>query len=271
MPGSPVTKHQSPVTIFSALHLAATRRKLSANWLMISRFTCALPIAILGATLFASPAPAQIRGMRGFGPVPRSANSFRLRSRGELGRMSHRRFLNGSAFPLPPYDYPYDESDDGTVVNEASPAQVVVVQPAPPAAPAARTVEPLLLENRDGQWVRVPTGSQMAIPQAAKVDSSQASASSKPPGIVELPEVATPLPQLPPAIIVFRDGHREEVNKYMIQGDILYATMNYWSSGSWTRKIFLADVDISASMKVNQERGTKFNLPSAPNEIVVRF
>jgi len=57
----------------------------------------------------------------------------------------------------------------------------------------------------------------------------------------------------------------------MIQGDVLFTNADYWSTGSWTRKISLTDVDIPASLKLNKERGTKFNLPSGPNEVVIRF
>ncbi len=63
----------------------------------------------------------------------------------------------------------------------------------------------------------------------------------------------------------------EELGKYMIQGVVLLTTADYWSTGSWTRKIPLAELDIPASLKLNRERGSKFNLPSGPNEVVVRF
>ena len=72
-------------------------------------------------------------------------------------------------------------------------------------------------------------------------------------------------------MIVYRDGRTEELGKYMIEGDTLYTNADYWSTGSWSRKISLSQVDIPASLKLNQERGSKFNLPSRPNEVVVRF
>jgi hypothetical protein len=108
-----------------------------------------------------------------------------------------------------------------------------------------------------------------AIPQSTKPGPAQPS--SLHPAIVELPEAAVPQPQLPPAVIVFRDGHNEELGKYMIQGNVLFTNADYWSTGSWTRKIPLAELDIPASLKLNKERGTKFNLPSGPNEVVIRF
>jgi hypothetical protein len=57
----------------------------------------------------------------------------------------------------------------------------------------------------------------------------------------------------------------------MIQGDILYTNTDRWTTGSWTQKIPLADLDIPASLKLNKDRGTKFNLPSGPNEVMIRF
>ena len=57
----------------------------------------------------------------------------------------------------------------------------------------------------------------------------------------------------------------------MIQGDTLYTRSDYWTTGSWSESIPLSQLDLPASLKLNQERGTKFSLPSAPNEVVVRF
>jgi len=236
---------------------------------MISRLTIALSVAVLGAALFAPSAPAQGRGgMHAPAEAPRARSSFGLSGRDGFARRNARRFLNDSAF-LFPYLYPDDEFYYGPVAPEPLPVQTVVPQPPQPPAPAASPVEPLLLENHNGQWVRVPTGSQMAIPQSTKPDSTQPS--SLQPGIAEPTEAAPPLPALPPAVIVFRDGHTEEVAKYMIRGDVLFTNADYWSTGSWTRKIPLAELDIPASLKLNKERGTKFNLPSGPNEVVIRF
>jgi hypothetical protein len=236
---------------------------------MFSRPTIALPVALLGAALLAPSAPAQGRGMRAFSAAPQAHSSFRFGGRDGSARQSHRRFLNEPAFLFPPYYYPDDEFDYGPVAPEESPVQMAVAQPAQSPAPAASPVESLLLENRGGQWVRIPTGSQMAIPQSTKPDSVQPS--SPRPGISEPTEAAPPVAELPPAVIVFRDGHREEVERYMIQGNVLYTNADYWSTGSWTRKISFAELDIPASMKLNKERGTKFNLPSGPSEVVVRF
>jgi len=76
---------------------------------------------------------------------------------------------------------------------------------------------------------------------------------------------------MPPAVLVFRDGRQEEVKKYTIIGSVIYAGANYWTTGSWTTEIPVALLDIPATLKINAEHGAKFNLPSGPNEIVIRF
>ena len=120
------------------------------------------------------------------------------------------------------------------------------------------------MEDRGGQWVRIPTGTQ--LPTAAQAAAAQASSSSAPPAIA-----APPVVKLPSAVIVFRDGHTEEVDKYTIRGNVLYTSADYWTTGTWTRKILVADLDVPATLKVNQQRGAKFDLPSGPAEIMVRF
>ena len=50
----------------------------------------------------------------------------------------------------------------------------------------------------------------------------------------------------------------------------MYATSDYWSSGTWSKKIQLADLDVPSTVKLNQERGVKFKLPTSPNEVIIR-
>jgi hypothetical protein len=85
-----------------------------------------------------------------------------------------------------------------------------------------------------------------------------------------LPDTETPMKELPPAILVYRDGHTEEINSYSIIGPVIYTKADYWTSGSWTRKIQIADLDLPATFKQNQDRGVKFDLPSNPDEVMIR-
>jgi hypothetical protein len=70
--------------------------------------------------------------------------------------------------------------------------------------------------------------------------------------------------------LLFKDGRKEEVKSYTIVSAVMYSSTDYWSSGSWNRKIQLADLDVPGTLKLNQERGVKFVLPSAANEVVTR-
>jgi hypothetical protein len=68
-----------------------------------------------------------------------------------------------------------------------------------------------------------------------------------------------------PTILVFRDRHRAEVRNYAIVGDTLYEF-----APQWTRKISLADLDVPATVRINEERGMKFHLPSSRAQVVTR-
>jgi hypothetical protein len=210
----------------------------------------AVALALFAVLPGASPAHAQGRG-GGRGTVG-------FGGRAGFARPMRRGFFNGAGFLSVPYYYPdYDyDYEAGPYYDE--PAPRVVIAPPPAQAAARPAVEPLLLEYRDGQWVRVPTGNDVpASPQPAAANAAQAS--------------AAPQPKLPPAVLVFRDGHQEEVEKYTIQGDTIFTPADYWTTGSWQRKIALASLDIPATLKINQDRGGKFNLPTGPNEVMVRF
>jgi hypothetical protein len=71
-------------------------------------------------------------------------------------------------------------------------------------------------------------------------------------------------------LLIFRDGRSEVTNGYAVIGDALYEQSNYWTSGTWTKKIPIADLDVPATMRANQQRGLTFKLPTGPNEVVLQ-
>jgi hypothetical protein len=73
-----------------------------------------------------------------------------------------------------------------------------------------------------------------------------------------------------PAVLVFRNGSRVEVDNYTIVGDFLYTNADRWVTGAWNKRIDLATLDIPSTLQANQQRGVAFNLPSSPNEVMVR-
>ncbi|HVP56005.1 MAG TPA: hypothetical protein VMU45_13515 [Candidatus Eisenbacteria bacterium] len=60
-------------------------------------------------------------------------------------------------------------------------------------------------------------------------------------------------------VLIFRDGHRQEVTNYAIMGHTVYVFDNR------TQKIALGDLDLPATIKVNDDRGVDFQLP-APDQ-----
>jgi len=203
--------------------------------------------------------------------------SFRGGGRGHFVRPRYggrRRYYNRSGFIAAPYFYPTDYYADyygEPAVTEVSPPQVVVVQtPAPSMqAPPAPPVEPLMLELHGNHWVRITDSGESEV-GAANSQPGAAQPSGRRTAVAEVAEAAAPPRALPPAVLVFRDGHQEQTKKYTIIGPIIYTSTNYWAGGSWMRRIPIAELDIPATLRLNQERGVKFNLPSAPNEVVIR-
>jgi hypothetical protein len=247
---------------------------------MVYRLTTTLSSALLGAALCALPAAAQVRTAgRGFAQAPRHGAGGVIRfggrgrgARAKFVRRPGRRGYYGGYGYLPgyyPYGYP-DGYEQEAPPPEAPPGPVIVAYPPQPPPPPAPPVESLLLEYKNGQWVRVPTGAQTpAGPLTAQPDSAQAPSAR--PNVATGQESNQPPAVLPNTVLVFRDGHKEEVNKYVIEGNSVYASTEYWSTGSWTKKIPLSELNVPATLKLNQERGVKFKLPSGPNEVVVGF
>ena len=65
-----------------------------------------------------------------------------------------------------------------------------------------------------------------------------------------------PSPILPPTVLVFRDQHQQEIQNYAIVGQTL------WNFGAQrTQKIPLADLDLAATQKANDDRGVTFRIP----------
>jgi hypothetical protein len=65
-----------------------------------------------------------------------------------------------------------------------------------------------------------------------------------------------PAREVIPTVLIFRDGHRQEVRNYAIMGKVLYDLESMTA-----RKIQLAELDIPATIKENDERGVGFTLP----------
>lgn len=67
------------------------------------------------------------------------------------------------------------------------------------------------------------------------------------------------VPDQPQTVLMFKDGHQLEVQNYAVVGDMLYEL-----TPGRHHKIAIADLDLSATTKQNDERGIDFRLPPSP-------
>jgi len=167
------------------------------------------------------------------------------------------------SYPIPLfYDSMYPDVSVPLYPAYGQPA--VVVLQSPPAAESAPDrfappAEPLLIELQGDRYVRL-SGDKPSDESVVSLEQDR-------------PQSDTlrrePMAQRSPAVLVFRDGHREEVSEYTIADGFLYAPGDYTISGLWSRKIELSSLDLSQTMNSNHARGIPFRLPSAANEVIV--
>ena len=242
-----------------------------------------IAIALLAAAATLPPLPGQVRisarspGAPGFAtPQPLVASprgiTITFGQPQPLPRVFPPRFFPTEFFLGEPLfaDYP-------TAVTQQTPP-VIVVETAPGTAEAKDekrpAAAPLLIEWRGDRYVRFNGAQQNASlveEQRGQPDYVEEFGA----GEAQVARAHKSLWNkeargLPPAVLVFRDGRREEVSSYTIIGGVMYVNSEFWTSGSWTERIQLADLDVPTTVKLNQERGVKFVLPAAPNEVVTR-
>jgi|SRR5271165_235521 len=187
---------------------------------------------------------------------PRSGSSYRANS----GEFAGHRSL---AYPLGlAYGSFYDEAlSSGYPV--ASQPPVIIMQYPPAAAaqapPAPTAMQPLMIELQGGRYVRV-SGDEDSRSQIIDREALRREAA---------PTEVTAHNEPPPALLIFRNGHQEQVSDYTIADGILYARGNFYVDGAWTKKIQLTALNLPETIKANRSRGLRFRLPTASNEVIV--
>lgn len=225
---------------------------------------------VFGFALFVSPAQAQRRGSGGGA----RRGSFAFSRHGH--RFSGNRGFGDDWFPYDFYDDygPYYEPYGyGPEPSQAPPS--AAAQPVEPlsSAPERKPPESLVLELRGDRWVRITNhGASLSAEEPGQPERD---GTSEPPSagarlVPRRTEAPEPSSESARTTLVFRDGHKEEIQKYVIVDQTIYAGAEHWRSGSWKREISIAELDVPATLALNRERGTKFSLPSGPNEVVVR-
>jgi len=242
-----------------------------------------LSIALLAVTVFVPLSSAQIRGAMGR-PVFVGHAGLARGVRGGVGLHHERRPFTRGMFLGSPFFYSnYDgsapyvvEGDVGSDV-ESAPPQFVVVQPvSADDSPRKTRLTPLLIEWQGDRYVRfggteetaergTSTHPDYAEPTIAKTPAKPAMSAT------QKERSESPAGELPLAVLVYRDGHREEIPDYAIADGVIYVRGNNWQNGYWTKRIPLSALDAPATMQANQQRGVKFMLPSAPNVVIASF
>jgi hypothetical protein len=90
-----------------------------------------------------------------------------------------------------------------------------------------------------------------APPRSAPPDDIADPPAERAAAVAALPESKPGVPTL----LVFRDGHKQEVTNYAIMGQTVYIFDNR------TKKISLADLDVPATIKANDDQGVEFEVP----------
>lgn len=189
------------------------------------------------------------------------SNHFRGGFSNSAGRFGHHGYPRGGYYPLGLFDPLYADYLSDEYPAASQPPLIVMQTPSPSAAPEplSAPTQPLMIELQGDRYVQVsgdqPSRSQMidpmpvgrSVPHSALITRSQPDS----------------------AVLVYRDGHREEVTGYTIADGRLYVTSNYSTTGFWIQNIELSALNVPETVATNSSRGLHFQLPSAPNEVIV--
>ena len=218
--------------------------------------------ALLGLVCFAVAANAQIHAAPpsvtslGFGGQPISGVFPSVTSLGPNGFTFNPAFPNSRPFPLMNPGFPFTGHHHHHHNGDFFPGGAVYAVP----YYVYDSGEEAANEAPDEQYNGGPTifdrrGPGYPIEPKAPpyMEREPAQATNEP-----SPPATTPVHDEPQTVLIFKDGHQLEVENYAIVGDTLYNL-----TGGQRHKIALADLDLDATTKQNDDRGIDFQLPSA--------
>ena len=171
-------------------------------------------------------------------------------------RMHHRRF-----FPVyVPYYYPYYYSEPvasrGAEYADEEPARGSYERRSRDESYADNDNDRYgehYTDYREAERRRRQEEERQAEEQRRREEEDTRKAESKP----GTKQEEKPQEQEPVTVLVFTDGHRQGIHGYAITGDVLYDL-----AGGRARKILLGDLDLPATIRLNDELGNDFRLPS---------
>ena len=190
----------------------------------------------------------------------RIAPAVHFGGRSNLPRFAHHGDHAGY-YPIGLFDPFYSDYFGSTGYPAASQPPVIVLQsPASNSSPDPAPVpaQPLMIELQGDRYVQI-NGEEPSRFQT--IDQLSAQPTSHP--IEGAPR------QAGPAILIFRDGRRQEVSSYTIADGVLYAASDYATTGKWTQKIELTSLSVPDTIAENKSRNIRFQFPKAANEVIV--
>jgi hypothetical protein len=155
----------------------------------------------------------------------------------------HGQFFPGGGAVYVPYAYP--------VVGEFDPSQAFADQQGNETQdPEEYRGGPTIFDRR-GSGTPAPRSDIDIAPRKSRSQTEAEAAPAAPPQ-----ESVADLPQI---LLVFKDGRQLEVQNYAVIGDSLYDL-----TPGRHHKILLSDLDLTSTMKQNDDRGIDFRLPPQP-------
>jgi hypothetical protein len=239
-----------------------------------------LGIVLVLVAVFVPISAAQMRGAIGR-PVSGSISGSERGARGGIGQHHGMRQFARGIFPGSPFFYS-DDDPGASYVDENSaasaPPPVVVMRSSAEDSPQTKP-GPLLIEWQGDRYVRFGAEQigergnfarpDYALPIVTRA-ITKAPVKALTSAMQQLP--AQPLAgELPLAVLIYRDGHREEISDYAIVDGMIYVRGNYWQDGYWTKHIPISALDPPATVQANLHRGVRFMLPSASNVVIASF
>jgi hypothetical protein len=162
---------------------------------------------------------------------------------------SYNFFLPSTSTPTSPSEHHHRRKDRDRDKNHVD-SSVGVIEPVyiPFAVPYPQEAD----DNSPGDYVHAPDE------WSADATGDRAFDHDSAPEAEISPKQEEPVAAQPSTVLVFKDGHHSDVLNYAIVGDTLFD----FAEGR-TKKILLADLDLPATHKANDDRGVDFQIPAS--------
>jgi hypothetical protein len=164
---------------------------------------------------------------------------------------------NGSVYYVPYFVPYYPATDyDGSVADEAPPQDVRDSYEGGPTIfdrrGSGERAANDYVDERPRAVVPRPPAPAAAPRDSENVPAATAARVADPPA----PESVVPVQ---PTILIFKDGHKQQISNYAIVGANLYDL-----TPGRRQKVPIADLDLVATQKANDDEGNDFKLPQLP-------